>query len=612
MRKIKINRNGNVEIHHDDVQHFDSGGTVIGGPGGGGTTDSSTNPNTGPMGTVNGWLGLNNNFQAQAANIQQGTNAAQLNNAYTGVQDSMGEQNKFATALAGQNGLGNQANIFNQQQALSNALQNQSEGKGPNPAQAQLAQNTAANTANQASLMAGQRGSAANAGLIARQASMQGAQNQQAAVGQQATLQAQQQLAAQGALANQQAQMQGVASNQIAAQGQQVNTNAQSQQSEQGILQNANTSANNAAVGMQENMNNNNSATSAANQNMAANTMGGMLKGATSVASMFAKGGVVGKKMPSHIKGMAMLYHPTHKFAEGGEIQEEPSFEAPPKESGNAAQENIDDKSTANQGAALDSDKGSAPSESSEDIGSKWSSPSTTASNGPGGGAAVSLPADQTNFADSIQSPGGSGGGGGGGGGMMSMAAMMARGGQVPRYANGGINLAGSFGSINSTASNGPGGGAAVNMPSGKVEDFSQDIDIKQKPKSTGTTDPNDQGGPSGDDTAPQASQQFSNQGALDKAIPFSKGGLAAKGGGVGGKAKVGGAKDSYKNDTEPAMLSPGEIVLPRHVTQSDDPVGNAAKFVAALLSKNKDLGQGNEEQDFKMALKKAISSRRK
>ena len=57
-------------------------------------------------------------------------------------------------------------------------------------------------------------------------------------------------------------------------------------------------------------------------------------------------------------------------------------------------------------------------------------------------------------------------------------------------------------------------------------------------------------------------------------------------GGHVPGKAKVTGSKDSYSNDTVPAILSPGEIVLPRSVTQSQNPTDAAAKFVAAIKSK--------------------------
>jgi hypothetical protein len=56
---------------------------------------------------------------------------------------------------------------------------------------------------------------------------------------------------------------------------------------------------------------------------------------------------------------------------------------------------------------------------------------------------------------------------------------------------------------------------------------------------------------------------------------------LAAHGGGVPGKAAVRG--DSPRNDTVPAVLSPGEVVLPRSVTQSPDADKKAAAFVAAI-----------------------------
>lgn len=44
---------------------------------------------------------------------------------------------------------------------------------------------------------------------------------------------------------------------------------------------------------------------------------------------------------------------------------------------------------------------------------------------------------------------------------------------------------------------------------------------------------------------------------------------------------------DSKKNDTVPAKLSPGEVIIPRSVMQSADPAGNAAKFIAAVMAKN-------------------------
>jgi hypothetical protein len=61
-----------------------------------------------------------------------------------------------------------------------------------------------------------------------------------------------------------------------------------------------------------------------------------------------------------------------------------------------------------------------------------------------------------------------------------------------------------------------------------------------------------------------------------------------AQGGPVPGAAKKQG--DSYANDTVPAMLSPGEIVLPRSVTTSEDAPDKAADFVKAI-QKNQDVG---------------------
>jgi hypothetical protein len=70
-----------------------------------------------------------------------------------------------------------------------------------------------------------------------------------------------------------------------------------------------------------------------------------------------------------------------------------------------------------------------------------------------------------------------------------------------------------------------------------------------------------------------------------------AKGGLAKGGGHVAAKkpsqkAEKGG--NSYSNDKIPAMLSEGEIVLPRSVTQSKDPTAAAAKFVSQVLAKRK------------------------
>lgn len=113
-----------------------------------------------------------------------------------GAQNALDKQLQFVNAIT-QN---NDPAVFNQQRALSNQLQEQAMGGGPNPALNQLALTTGQNVQNQAALMAGQRGAGANPGLLARQAAMQGGALQQQSAGQAAVLRAQQQLAAQGAL----------------------------------------------------------------------------------------------------------------------------------------------------------------------------------------------------------------------------------------------------------------------------------------------------------------------------------------------------------------------------------------------------------------------------
>lgn len=55
-------------------------------------------------------------------------------------------------------------------------------------------------------------------------------------------------------------------------------------------------------------------------------------------------------------------------------------------------------------------------------------------------------------------------------------------------------------------------------------------------------------------------------------------------GGNVPGKAKVSG--DSEKNDTVPTMLSPGEVVIPRSITESPDMEKKVIEFLKHLKSK--------------------------
>lgn len=59
-----------------------------------------------------------------------------------------------------------------------------------------------------------------------------------------------------------------------------------------------------------------------------------------------------------------------------------------------------------------------------------------------------------------------------------------------------------------------------------------------------------------------------------------------ASGGEIKGRAKFNG--DTRTNDTVPALLSPGEIVLPRSVAQDEQAPEKAKKFVEAIKSRKK------------------------
>jgi len=127
-----------------------------------------------------------------------------------------GGMNHYATlaTAAGASGIDKQqaaaaalGDIYGKQQGTAKQLQGIADGTGPNPAMAALNQRTGENVANQAALMAGQRGAGANVGMMARQAAQQGGNTQQQAVGQGATMQAQQSLNALGQIGGQQSAM---------------------------------------------------------------------------------------------------------------------------------------------------------------------------------------------------------------------------------------------------------------------------------------------------------------------------------------------------------------------------------------------------------------------
>ena len=124
--------------------------------------------------------------------VSSGYNQDELDAAKAQTNASYANQKSLVDMLNAQN-----MGAFAGQNVLAGQLQQQALGQGPNPAQAMLAQATAQNVAQQNAMMAGQRGTGANAGLIGRQAAMMGSNVQQNAALQGATMQAQQQLAAQ-------------------------------------------------------------------------------------------------------------------------------------------------------------------------------------------------------------------------------------------------------------------------------------------------------------------------------------------------------------------------------------------------------------------------------
>ena len=233
-------------------------------------------------------------YQAQGTDLLQGVDPTQIQNLYNQSQSGLGQQQAFLNALAGQNGIGNQNSVFAQQQGLANQLGDQAQGIGPNPAQAMLNQATGQNVANQQALMASQRGANANAGLIARQAAMQGAGIQQNAIGQGAVLQAQQQLAARQQLQQQQQMMQGLSSQQIAQQQGGLLGYNQMAQNQYGLSQDALSKQNAARVAMQGNVNNANAGVAGVNAKGQGDATAGLISGAGSAAMMaMAEGGIV-------------------------------------------------------------------------------------------------------------------------------------------------------------------------------------------------------------------------------------------------------------------------------------------------------------------------------
>lgn len=157
-------------------------------------------------GGLAGAVAAPNGFVAQTPDINRfgyNTPLTQGQNSWNTGQGDLG--NVFGQQLNLANGagqtLGNQQNLYGQQQGLAQALLAQSQGQGPNPAQLQFQQNADQNLRQQAGAINSIKG--LNPALAAKMISEQGAQAGQQNAQNSGILQAEQQLAAQGQLGNQ-------------------------------------------------------------------------------------------------------------------------------------------------------------------------------------------------------------------------------------------------------------------------------------------------------------------------------------------------------------------------------------------------------------------------
>lgn len=214
------------------------------------------------------------NWSPTGAPLSMPVTSEQATDAYNQSQTGIANQAAFLAALQAQSGIQNQSDAYKQMQGVAN-------GTGPNPAQAMLAQATGSNVANQAALMAGQRGAGSNIGLMARQAAQTGAGIQQNAAGQAATMQANQSLSALNNLS-------GIAGQQVGQEAAATGALTGAQQSEQQLLLNSLAQQNDASVKNAKSLNEINSGQAQSG----AKAQAGVIQGAMGMIGL-AKGGSV-------------------------------------------------------------------------------------------------------------------------------------------------------------------------------------------------------------------------------------------------------------------------------------------------------------------------------
>jgi hypothetical protein len=462
----------------------------------------------------------------------QGTTPADLQAAQTGVNTAEGRQQSLAGQLAQQGGIQNQNQVFQEQQGLSNQLGQLSQGQGPNPALNQLNQTTAANMQNQAALAAGQRGASANAGLLARQVGQQGAATQQQAAGQAATMSAQQQLNYTNALQQQQANMANLATQQVGQQIGAVNSQAQTALGNQGNL-----------YGLQGNINTVQANIAEANQKSQAGLIGGVL-------------GSAGANIAGNSGGT-----PSGNYAHGGEVRLY-------KNGGD-----VDFNQVLMPNAQGQVQGAQAPSGPSSQVGrflagaqSLTQSPEKSTYQAGNGLGDLAIKGGKALYKWAT-------------GPTVSATPSTAVGGESA----GSTDLVGTGAGGDAAAGTAAGDAAA----SDAVVAGAADAGASDAAALLLVADGGEVGGEATQDPTDALGfiMSYLNKGGVTR-IPKQKGKTVhgAEGRVVPGKATKKG--DSIKNDTVPARLSPGEIVIPRSIAQGPNAPQNAAKFVQAVLAK--------------------------
>lgn len=560
-------------------------------------------------------MGIDTGSSPTNVTIQQGTNTGQTGQAYTGAQNSLASQQALLNALQGQNGLGAQSQTLGAQQGLlnqqgglnsvgsqanalmaqqhlndslnlANGARNQSQalsaqqalagqqqgvanqyqgvvnGTGPNPAMAALNQATGQNVANQSALMAGQRGASSNVGLLARQAAQQGASTQQQAVGQVATMQANQSLNAlsglsgqQQAIGNTEQNVANIAGQQVGAQEtgigaqQQAASNlvGQQQAQQQAVAGQANTLAGQQVAGVNQNTSAQqseqqilqNALANQNQQNVAMQTNTNTANAALKNTSLQGQQAITGGLMNSLGSGAGSLLGGSAgggagagagaaaaAMAQGGQVRK------PKKMAFGYDTSNDQADQTTPNATSVTTPYAAIPSP--QTIGS------SQATQGPQSSLGQIL---KNGFAKGLQSD------------PFNMASNQNYGAQA---------LQKGFGSF---------GPAIGSLLSGKNSSSSL----------YGGTDSN---------TTPSNAPSIPDSG-IEEGMA-AKGGMAKKhdyrgGGNVKAHTpaqKAVKAGNSYSNDKIPAVLSEGEVVIPRSIMQGKDPARGAADFVAKVLAK--------------------------